>query len=136
MKRHKRVADHTSNTLDYVSSHINKHCKKLHHSDFPGFELWRATAINDLVKGWQAMKKYNIHDVLSTEENTLLTLAFAPDSFPDFYPTADNATACARCGFKGHMQVVSPRLAKVYFYTQYRCPSCGSFQTTGKKVTK
>jgi len=133
MKLVKITADHTSNTLDYVSSNVNKKYKKLHHNDYPGFALWRATALADTYKGWQSMKKYNIHDVLSTEEATLNLLAWAPESFPEFYPVSDRALSCGRCGYYGHMKAVQSKLTNRTEFHQYRCTKCGGFQK-GKKV--
>lgn len=132
MRLMKQVADHTSNTLDYISTKVNKKYKKLHHTDYPGINLWLACLRED-VKAWNSMKKYNIHDVLSTEEAAMNTLAWAPESFPDFFPTSDTPTMCGRCGYHGYMKAVRNKSAKVHSYHQYRCPNCGGFQT-GKKV--
>ncbi len=132
MKLHKRVADHTSNTLDYVSTHINSKFKKLHHTDYPGLALWLACMAEDK-KAWKSMKKYNIHDVLSTEENATLTLAWAPDAFPEFFPVSDRAIDCGRCGNRGHMRSVQSKLTNKAEYHQYRCGKCGGFQK-GEKV--
>lgn len=132
MKLMKRVADHTANTLDYISTQVNTKYKKLHHADFPGFALWRQ-CLAENPKAWAAMKVYNIHDVLSTKEAALNTLAWAPASFPEFYPTNDSPTTCGRCGSMGFMVEVKSKLAKVNAYRQYRCPNCGGFQT-GKRI--
>ena len=132
MKLHKRVADHSYNTLDYVSSHINVKRKKLHHDDFPGMSLW-TECLAENKKAWASMKKYNIHDVLSTEENAILTLAWAPEAFPEFFPVSDKALNCGRCGWVGHMRPTHSKLSNKAEYLQYRCSNCGGFQK-GKKV--
>lgn len=132
MKLHKRVADHTSNTLDYVSTHTNVKFKKLHHDDFPGFSLWLGCMAEN-PKAWASMKKYNIHDVLSTEENAINTLAWAPECFPEFYPVSDRAMSCGRCGYFGHMRSIQSKLTNKNEFHQYRCSKCGGFQT-GKKI--
>lgn len=135
MKLVKRVADHTSNTLDYISTNVNKKYKKLHHSDFPGMSLWDQCELEN-VKAWQSMKKYNVHDVLSTEEAAINLLAWAPDSFPEFYPVSDRATDCGRCGWHGHMRPVKTKLNKHSEVMQYRCQKCGGFQIGDKKGNK
>lgn len=132
MKLHKRVADHTSNTLDYVSTHTNVKYKKLHHNDYPGYSLWQQCMAENK-KAWKSMKLYNIHDVLSTEENALNTLAWAPEAFPEFYPVSDRAMACGRCGYYGHMRATHSKLTNKFEFEQYRCSKCGGYQT-GKKV--
>lgn len=132
MKLMKRVANHTSNTLDYIATHVNKVYKKLHHVDFPGLALWLA-CMSEVHKAWQSMKKYNIHDVLSTEEACVNTVAWAPDTFPEFYPVSDRAHDCGRCGRHGFMRSTTSKLNKHSEVEQFRCEGCGAFQL-GKRI--
>ena len=57
----------SSNKLEYLSENLCKVYKKLKHSKFGGFDLWKACLADD-PQAWEEMKKYNINDVLSTEE--------------------------------------------------------------------
>ncbi len=57
----------TSHKLEYRSKQLNKKYKKLSHSAYPGFSLWKACMSGDK-KAWSAMSEYNIFDVLSTQE--------------------------------------------------------------------
>lgn len=57
----------TSNKLEYLSDKLCTKYKKLKHKKFPGFELW-LECLKGNVTAWDEMKKYNIHDVLATEE--------------------------------------------------------------------
>lgn len=133
MKLMKRTADHTSNTLDYIATQVNSVYKKLHHVDYPGFKLWLSCIAEDN-KAWQSMKKYNIHDVLSTEEACINTIAWAPDSFPEFYPVTDRAYDCGKCGASGYMTEVKSKINKHSEIPQFRCVGCGAFQIKSKKV--
>lgn len=66
-KEGKRIFGFTSHRLEYISNTLNKKYKKLRHNEYPGFELWKAV-LDGEKRAWDVMKKYTIHDVLSTEE--------------------------------------------------------------------
>jgi uncharacterized protein YprB with RNaseH-like and TPR domain len=57
----------TSHKLEYLTDKLNVRFKKLDHRDFPGRSLWIECDKGN-PKAWASMKKYNIHDVLATEE--------------------------------------------------------------------
>ncbi len=57
----------TSNKLEYLTDKLNTKYKKLKHSKFPGFELWKQCLIGNQ-SAWKEMEKYNKWDVLSLEE--------------------------------------------------------------------
>jgi len=57
----------TSNKLEFLSKKLNVTFKKLDHGAFPGFKLWDE-CIKGNLKAWKEMEKYNIHDILATEE--------------------------------------------------------------------
>jgi hypothetical protein len=63
----KKYFSPTSHKLEYRSNQLNKKYKKLSHSKYPGFSLWKACMNNDQ-KAWNSMAEYNTFDVLSTEE--------------------------------------------------------------------
>ena len=67
LKESRKVFSFTSHKLEYMSEKLNKKYKKLKHSEYPGFELWKAILEGDK-RAWKVMKKYCIHDVLATEE--------------------------------------------------------------------
>lgn len=90
----KRVADFTSNKLEYLTAKLCTKYKKLDHGKFPGMSLW-----NECLKGnrkaWDEMKVYNIHDVLSTEELYTKIRAWGPINMPKVY---GNEASCTVCG--------------------------------------
>lgn len=57
----------TSNKLEYLTDKLNTKYKKLKHSKFPGFELWKQCLLGNKA-AWKEMEKYNKWDVLSLEE--------------------------------------------------------------------
>lgn len=67
LRESRKVFGFTSHKLDYMSHALNKKYPKLHHKEFPGFELWTAV-LEGNKKAWDVMKTYCIHDVLATEE--------------------------------------------------------------------
>ncbi len=67
LKEGRKVFSFTSHKLEYITERLNTKYKKLKHDKYPGFELWSAILAGDK-KAWAEMKRYNIHDVLATEE--------------------------------------------------------------------
>lgn len=88
----RRVASYTSQKLEYVTDKLNSKYKKLSHKKFPGLSLW-LECLKGNTEAWNEMKKYNIHDTLSTEERCNLIQEWAPKAWPDL-----NATKCGSCG--------------------------------------
>ena len=78
------AADFTSNKLEYLTANLNTKYKKDGHKNFPGMSLW-----NECEKGnwraWAEMKKYNILDVLSTEELYTKLKDWAPQAMPSVH---------------------------------------------------
>lgn len=128
----KRVAAFTSNSLEYLT---NKFCvkhKKSSHGKFSGWKLWIA-CLKGNMQAWDEMKKYNIKDVLSTEELYLKIRGWIPDAMPKVFPLTNADSECGTCGYKGRMREGKPRRAKFYTYQQHSCPKCGSWQEGSRK---
>lgn len=91
----KAAAEFTSHKLEYLTDKLCTKYKKLSHSKFPGMSLW-----NECLKGnskaWDEMKRYNIHDVLSTEELYLKLQAWLPKSAPSTVLSVD-VPSCPHC---------------------------------------
>jgi DNA polymerase elongation subunit (family B) len=90
----KRHFAFTSNKLEYMTDKLCTKYKKLKHSKFSGFELWRECLAGN-VKAWNEMKKYNMYDVLSLEE---LYLSMQPwdrsINFDVFHNKLENVCSC------------------------------------------
>lgn len=123
----KQVAEFTSHKLEYLTDKLNTKYKKLHHSKFPGWSLW-TECLNGNKAAWEEMKKYNIHDVLSTEELYNKIRAWAPETMPKVFNITDKARECSTCGHVGQMREGKPRMAKEYKYVQHSCLKCGVWQ--------
>lgn len=127
-----QVASFTSHSLEYVTEKCNKKYKKLKHKRFPGWSLW-IECISGNKEAWKEMKKYNIHDVLATEEWYENLKAWAPEKMPKPYLVSDTAKECATCGHVGHLKLGKPRHTKRFTYVQHQCTNCGSFQS-GERI--
>lgn len=89
----KGAADFTSNKLEYLTEKLCVKYKKLKHSKFPGMSLW-VECLKGNVKAWEEMKKYNIHDVLSTEELYNRVKAWGPQNMPKLFLSPATCSVC------------------------------------------
>ena len=119
-----RIAAFTSNSLEYLTDKLCVKYKKLSHGRFPGMSLW-VECLKGNKKAWAEMKRYNIHDTLSTEELYMKLRAWAPDTFPKpFFIPGDNRK-CGTCG--NHTLVKHAKaITKTAAYQMYRCKHCGA----------
>lgn len=104
----RRVAAFTSNKLEYLTEKCNVKYRKLTHKVFPGLSLWKE-CLNGNMKAWDEMRRYNTHDVLSTEELYENLKAFAPKAFPN----PDNPK-CGECNKESRVKI--------------KCSSCGRWE--------
>lgn len=111
----------TSNKLEWLSTHLTK-AKKSQHKKFPGFELWKECLAGNTA-AWDEMRKYNIRDVVATEQ---LYLKLRPwiDKHPNVaaYSLAD-VEACPKCG-SGDLQHRGSTITNLGMYRRIRCNAC------------
>lgn len=112
----------TSAKLEYMTDKLCVKYKKLKHTKYPGFDLWKE-CLSGNKDAWKEMEKYNKHDVLALEE--LYTKLSPWDNSINFSIYDDSAASACRCG--------STSLIKNgYYYTsvgkyqRYKCKSCGA----------
>lgn len=117
----------TSHKLEYRSKNLNKKYKKMSHSKYPGFSLWKACLSGDK-KAWVEMSVYNVFDVLATEEYFNILKPWGTNINLNVFN--DDLLNKCNCG--------SPKLQKRGFeytnsakYQRYKCTSCGAW-TRGK----
>lgn len=125
----RRVAKFTSNKLEYLTDKLCTKYKKLKHREFPGMSLWTECLAGNS-KAWNAMKRYNIHDVLSTEEFYTKIQAWAPSSMPKPH-TATNERMCETCS-KYKVVKNGFHRSKKGLYQRLHCFSCGTWSIGGK----
>jgi hypothetical protein len=112
----------TSNKLEYLSKTYNTKYKKLSHSKFPGMELWHQ-CLKGNISAWEELKKYNIHDVLATEELYLRLAKWDNSINFSIYDASTNHTcSCGNQKFKQN-GTVSTNSGTFELYT---CTKCGS----------
>jgi transposase-like protein len=81
---------------------------------------------------WAEMKRYNIHDVLSTEELYDKLKAWVPQTGPNIYQLKDMTVKCRVCGDATRMRRKGVEMSRRGPLQKYQCQNCGSW-TQGKK---
>jgi len=117
-----RVAAFTSHSLEYLTSKLCTKYRKLSHTNYLGLSLWKACLRGDM-KAWDEMKKYNIHDVLSTEELYTKLEAWVPTTMPSPYVDIVVKPKCTYCS--SYRMKASGVRGK---YRRYVCCACGRWQ--------
>lgn len=113
----------TSNKLEYLSDKLCKKYKKIKHSKFGGFELWKECLAGNM-KAWKEMEKYNKHDVLALEE---LYLVMAPwQTTVDFNVYIDGSAYKCNCG-GSKFQKRGFSFTSGGKYQRYQCQDCGAW---------
>lgn len=112
----------TSNKLEYMSDKLCAKFKKLKHTKFQGFELWKECLAGNLV-AWKEMERYNKYDVLALEE--LYKKLIPWDNAINFnLYSRDNVTRCT-CG-SANFKRNGYFYGAVGRYQRYKCVNCGS----------
>lgn len=114
-----QAAEFTSHKLEYLTAKLNVKYKKLSHKQFPGLSLWDE-CLKGNRKAWAEMRRYNIHDVLSTEELYTKLRAWIPKSAPNVHNEG-----CKVCGMS--MTKYGKRVMKGKMYQRLNCVSCGAW---------
>lgn len=123
LKEGRKVFKFTSHKLEYVTDKLNTKYKKLKHEDYPGFELWSAILRGDK-KAWVAMRKYNIHDILATEEAYLVIQGWIKTQNYAAY-IADEARRC-HCG-STKLERRGYAFTDTAKYVRFHCLDCGKW---------
>ena len=115
-----------SNKLEYWTNTLCE-TKKLKHSKFPGFELWK-----ECMKGnplaWAEMRKYNIADVESLDELVAKFMPWTNAFNPSVYQDEPTKRTCT-CGGTDFIK-------RGFSYTtlgkfqRYKCTACGAWQAS------
>lgn len=121
------VADFTSDKLEYYTEKICVKYKKLQHKKFPGMELWNQCLAGNKT-AWDEMRKYNIHDVLATEELYLKTRAWTPQNAPRVTMLRGR---CVACGSE-HLIRSGTETTLACIWARLKCQTCGKWQRGSK----
>lgn len=118
----------TSNKLEYLTENLCKKYKKLKHSKFSGFELWKQCIAGNQ-KAWKEMEKYNKYDVLSLEE--LYNVLQPWDNSINFNIFFDNIKNNCNCG-SIYLEKRGFNYTNTGRFQRFQCKSCGTW--TSSKV--
>lgn len=120
----KRHFAFTSNKLAWLSKHLTE-TKKNDHKDFPGFDLW-VECLADNPKAWREMKRYNIDDVIATEQlyEKLRPWITNHPNIPAY--SISEAIACPKCASTNLIKSKN-RITQQGSYIQYQCKDCGGY---------
>ena len=121
LKIAKRYFSFTSNKLEYFTNTLNKKYKKLKHSKFSGFELWRQCLAGNK-SAWKEMRKYNPQDVLATEELYEMILPWDNTiNFNVYHKMHGNICGCGSTEFTSN----GSRYEKTGRFRRLICKLCG-----------
>jgi len=113
----------TSNKLAYMSDKLCTKYKKLEHTKFSGFDLWKQCLAGNK-KAWDEMKRYNIYDVLSLEE---LYNKLAPwDNSVNFNLYSDDLEIKCNCG-SSDFEKRGFNFSTTGKFQRYQCRDCGKW---------
>lgn len=113
----------TSNKLEYMTDKLNLKYKKLKHNKFPGHVMW-TECLKGNVAAWNEMKRYNIHDVLATEE--LYTKLAAWDTTINMNVYHDgHHNNCSACD-SSNLKRWGYRYTNTGKFQRYVCGDCGA----------
>lgn len=121
----RQVAAFTSNKLEWLSQYLSPR-PKLKHKDFPGFELW-AECLNGNVKAWRSMEKYNIQDVLATEDVYKRLRPWVKGHINVAVYNDEEHMQCSVCGHDSLRRDERNAFTQVGEYHQYQCNGCGAW---------
>lgn len=127
LKEGRKVFSFASHKLAYVTDKLNKVYKKLDHSEYPGFELWKAIMAGDK-RAWPIMQKYCIYDVMATEETYLKIQGWIKTQ--NVASFSDDAVMRCKCG-KSNLMSRGYAYTDTGKYQQYLCRDCGKWPRSG-----
>lgn len=129
----KGAAAFTSHSLEYLARTLNTDHKKLSHPKYPGLSLWKECMSLKIIErpwknpgAWDEMKKYNIHDVLTTEDLYNKVKSWGPQNMPRLYNTPLKCSICGSVAQRRGRELKGKTLVQ-----RVRCknPSCGKWGT-------
>ena len=118
----KKYFSPTSHKLEYRSKTLNKKYKKMEHSKFSGFALWKE-CMNNNQTAWKEMALYNVWDVLSTEEYHLLLQPW--DNSINYSVFSDDPMYHCNCGSDSFSKN-GWKYTNFGKYRRWLCKDCGS----------
>jgi hypothetical protein len=113
----------TSNKLEWQSKYLTNHPKEKHRI-YPGFELW-SECLKGNKRAWAELKKYNIRDVVATEELYLTQRPWITNH-PNLGVYSEDAHTCPKCE-SSNVQKRGETVTQASRYQRYQCMDCGGW---------
>lgn len=114
----------TSNKLEWMTDKLCTKYKKLKHEKYVGLALW-TECMNGNMDAWEEMKKYNKHDILSTEELYLKMRSWKAEfNFNVFSESLENKCICGSVSFRHGVKYTNNAA-----YGRMNCNDCGAEYT-------
>ncbi|MFD5308279.1 ribonuclease H-like domain-containing protein [Streptomyces ardesiacus] len=117
-----------SNKLDYVTKALGLDHKVSH----AGHTLWVKCMAGDY-QAWEEMKKYNVQDVVITEQLYDKLLPWIPSHPSHGLYVEGDGEVCPNCG-GGELQKRGWSHTQVSSYQRYQCTGCGKWSRGGKRL--
>lgn len=114
-----------SSSLEYMTKLFGLERQKSDHARFPGQELWNGV-LSGNAQAWEEMKKYNIQDILATEELYEKILRPFDKTFNFTFDMQTHKLVCA-CG-SDRVQSRGTSKRKAGEFTRYQCQGCGTWR--------
>lgn len=121
-----------SNKLEHLTEMLCVKYKKLKHSKFPGFDLWKE-CLKDNPEAWEEMELYNRNDILSLEEVYVDHLAPFDDMVPNFASFHDTPIFHCNCG-NDKFTPAGYHITKKSKFEKFQCTKCGKTHRSSKNL--
>lgn len=122
----KKYFSPTSHKLEYRSKQLNKKYKKMSHSKFPGFSLWKE-CVHGNKDAWKEMAIYNVFDVLATEEYYSILKPWANTINYNVYN--DSSSIRCHCGSM-KLQKRGYNYSNTGKFQRLQCTDCGAWHSS------
>lgn len=122
----------TSNKLAWLSKYLTE-TKKSEHKKFPGFELW-LECLKDNPAAWAEMRKYNIQDVVATEQLYLKQRPWISGHPNVANYNFDESEQCPKCA-SPRLQARGWAVTQAGKYQRLQCQDCGGWSRSKKNLS-
>lgn len=114
----------TSNRLAWMADHLTD-TPKSEHKKFPGFELWKEW-LADNPAAWVEGKKYNVRDIIATEQVYLKQLPWIKGHPNRAAYSAQKGPTCTNCG-SAKLQYRGYEVTQQSKFRRTQCTNCGKW---------
>jgi hypothetical protein len=121
-----------SRKLEHLTDMLCVKYKKLKHSKFPGFDLWKE-CLKDNPESWAEMEDYNRNDILSLEELYVDHIAPFDDMVPNYASFNDSLIFKCNCG-NDKFTPAGYHITKKSKFEKFQCTKCGKTHRSSRNL--